>query len=497
MSRLASSQRVAARPLSAKSAPPQAKALRRCARTGTYGFSAVAPVAASPGSTTQRWLQAKLELGAINDPLEAEADRVADAIMKSSTPAASRTTAGPRIQRMCEACKEEETVRAKPEGGSLPRVVPDDLFASCGPGQDLDRSARAFLEPRFAHDFSGVRVHDGPNADAAARSIGARAFTMGRDLVFRAGAYAPASVEGQRLLAHELAHVVQQGAASPMANAVADGPASARSRTATTVQRQTALDEPQPAPEAVDASIAEGDPGATPGPVDAGAIAGVGGTENAGATPESGPPAIPQPKKCGPDITGALTRTLGTVEPWFKGLSSFQQDRSCMALGPAAPLVLVNPIMAWDTRELFLPNTSWLDTYFLSDACGSPRNSGCDSDATRNACETDGTCGNTVVVGGKCMLAGTANYALFGKMCKVCHDYTGRWNRWDMRAIIGAYKAVTLDDTGPPKEMASAAYDGTLPTVPGGAENRGACSDRCGATYGGSFDFIWEPYRSR
>ena len=214
---------------------------------------------------------------------------------------------------------------------------------------------------------------------------------------------------------------------------------------------------------------------------------------------EGCPPCPPTAKKsiCGPDITTSLTTMLGTVEPWFKGLTSFQQDRSCMGLGPAGFLVGVNPGMAWDTRELFLPDTGWLDSYFLSSSCGSPRDPGCPSDATRHLCETPGSCGNSVVVDGKCMLAGTANYALFGQMCRLCHDYTGRWNRWDMRAIIGVWKTIDWDDSTPPKEVASAAYDGTFPAVPAAAENRGTCTDRCGRTHGGAFDFIWEPYKPR
>src|SRR5207253_2414780 len=117
-----------------------------------------------------------------------------------------------------------------------------------------------------------------------------------------------------------------------------------------------------------------------------------------------------QQRICGPDITTSLNTMLGTVEPWFKGLTGFQQTRSCTALGPGGFLVGVNPGMAWDTRELFLPNTGWLDAYFRRRSCGSPRDPGCDSDPTRNKCETAGTCGNSVVLDGKCMLAGTANY---------------------------------------------------------------------------------------
>ena len=81
------------------------------------------------------------------------------------------------------------------------------------------------MEPRFGHDFSGVRVHTGPEAGRSARSFGALAYTLGRNLVFRDGQYAPHTSDGQRLLAHELAHVVQQharaGTPSPQLKAAA------------------------------------------------------------------------------------------------------------------------------------------------------------------------------------------------------------------------------------------------------------------------------------
>jgi hypothetical protein len=70
---------------------------------------------------------------------------------------------------------------------------------------------RAFFEPRFDYDFGAVRTHAGPGAAAAARSLNARAFTVGRDIAFASGEFRPDAPEGRRLLAHELAHVVQQG----------------------------------------------------------------------------------------------------------------------------------------------------------------------------------------------------------------------------------------------------------------------------------------------
>jgi lipoprotein-anchoring transpeptidase ErfK/SrfK len=83
-----------------------------------------------------------------------------------------------------------------------------------GPGQPLDTATRTFMEPRFGHDFSRVRVHTDARAVASAQAIGALAYTRGRDIVFGAGQYAPNTTEGQRLLAHELTHVVQQGDAA-------------------------------------------------------------------------------------------------------------------------------------------------------------------------------------------------------------------------------------------------------------------------------------------
>jgi len=74
------------------------------------------------------------------------------------------------------------------------------------------------MEARFGHDFSRVRVHTNGNAVAAARTVNARAYTLGQDVVFDSGQYAPQTLAGQRLLAHELTHVVQQersGAGSP------------------------------------------------------------------------------------------------------------------------------------------------------------------------------------------------------------------------------------------------------------------------------------------
>ncbi|HEX7050194.1 MAG TPA: DUF4157 domain-containing protein [Longimicrobiales bacterium] len=83
--------------------------------------------------------------------------------------------------------------------------------ALAAPGRPLAPATRALLEARLGHDFGEVRVHTGPEAEAAAAALNARAFTVGRDVVFNRREYEPTSQPGLRLLAHELVHTVQQG----------------------------------------------------------------------------------------------------------------------------------------------------------------------------------------------------------------------------------------------------------------------------------------------
>lgn len=83
------------------------------------------------------------------------------------------------------------------------------------PGQPLDMETRIFFEPRFEHDFSKVRVHADTAAAESARAVNALAFTVGKDIIFGEGQYSPRMKEGSRLVAHELAHVIQQHGSSP------------------------------------------------------------------------------------------------------------------------------------------------------------------------------------------------------------------------------------------------------------------------------------------
>jgi hypothetical protein len=177
---------------------------------------------------TQR-LVAKLTVSEPGDAHEREADHVADAVMRMpANEVAAKTivatnSSPPKVQRMCTDCDEDRRHKAIPQverkeqgaaTAALTAPVAANIQALRGGGSALPAATRAFFEPRFGADFSNVRVHTAARAEEAAESISAKAFTMGNDIAFGSGQYSPASHEGQKLLAHELTHTVQQGVAT-------------------------------------------------------------------------------------------------------------------------------------------------------------------------------------------------------------------------------------------------------------------------------------------
>jgi hypothetical protein len=173
-------------------------------------------------------IQAELTIGEPDDEFEREADEVADSVMSMAEPPTGKT---PALQRVCTDCDAEEQLQAlplgaEPESPALQRLevatsssgglvasgaAAARVAAARQGGVPLSSADRAFYQPRLAHDLSAVRVHSGPAADLAAASVGARAFTVGPDIVLGAGQPGPSTSAGRRLFAHELAHVVQQG----------------------------------------------------------------------------------------------------------------------------------------------------------------------------------------------------------------------------------------------------------------------------------------------
>jgi hypothetical protein len=162
-------------------------------------------------------LQRKLAIGASNDPLEREADRVTDQLM--AAPAHSVDSgAPPRILRYAGQAT---------EGADAAPTSVDHALS--GPGRPLAPTLQQDMERRFGQDFSRVRVHTDENAATSARTINAHAYTVGNDIVFGPRRFEPSAMEGRRLLAHELTHVIQQSAGhAPRAVARKQAEASAK-----------------------------------------------------------------------------------------------------------------------------------------------------------------------------------------------------------------------------------------------------------------------------
>jgi hypothetical protein len=157
-----------------------------------FGEVPTARAVTPPSAPLPLPLQGKLAVGSVADPLEKEAGAAADRVMRSPSEAsAAGVGASPPMAG----------------GAAAPQIVHDILQA---PGAALDAGVRAFMEPRFGHDFRQVRVHADARAAKSAEEVGARAYTVGQHVVFGAAQYAPATDSGRRLIAHELSHVVQQ-----------------------------------------------------------------------------------------------------------------------------------------------------------------------------------------------------------------------------------------------------------------------------------------------
>lgn len=202
-----------------------------------------------------QFLQAKLTISQPGDRYEQEADRVADQVMRMTDRKVSGLSDGPAtIQRTCATCtsgqgicpkctseielqrkplasnitpliqrqrekadeeeeEEEKLLQTKEMPGQTPQVTPqiaNSINALQGGGQPLTKSIRNHFEPRFGADFHRVRVYTDSTAAKTAESINAVAYTVGQNIAFGRGHYAPETIQGKRLLAHELTHTLQQ-----------------------------------------------------------------------------------------------------------------------------------------------------------------------------------------------------------------------------------------------------------------------------------------------
>jgi outer membrane protein OmpA-like peptidoglycan-associated protein len=504
----------------------------------------------------------------------------------------------------CAACKAKRLQRqaAAGAGGGHAKAPPSVHTVLRGSGQPLDRGLRSAMEPRFGRDFSQVRIHADTKAGESARDVSALAYTVGRNIVFAPGQYQPASRDGQRLIAHELTHTVQQGfsatapstslrvdsnntpherEAARASGSIGEGAGAVAQTVGPVVQRQATSDpdadpaaSPGPDPDKgpgtiviwfkldsvefrkdaeadsqvhfddalaavkkhlADAGAAgtitlngyasdEGDPshnlslsqrradkvkqlmeaaGVPPGRITA-----VGkGTANdfpgrqwnrrvevqlePKVTSYTFPDEVVEGKRpkfvCGPEVTKQVEDAVSLTQSSFAGWSDADRDRSCDALDSVS-----TGDVAWDIANLH--HQDWILTY-------------------RPACASTGAtpvCGTTVQVGDQCYYAGTANYVIFGTMCRLCFNHyaskgdlsgTYRFSKSSMRSLIDIYKGSGVTGLGTPaknylpaKQWSEAGFDGW----PGGGTapkgDRSHCSPVCPTPFSGpAFTVNWCP----
>lgn len=198
-------------------------------------------------ASVQRLIQYKLNVSQPGDPYEQEADHVAEAVTQSNEQSGGALAIDREpdtdltINRMCSDCSEEVSRAASPDDElekdvmplqrqpeedkdkegvvaraasgdalSVDGAVEEEIRGLPGNGSPLPSAVRSSMESGVGYDFDAVRVHTDTNAGHLARAVNARAFTVGSDIVFGSGEYSPQSKDGQKLLAHELTHVVQQ-----------------------------------------------------------------------------------------------------------------------------------------------------------------------------------------------------------------------------------------------------------------------------------------------
>jgi hypothetical protein len=225
-----------------KSSKPGGRTVTRSDRPSFFGrardagfFAPVRRPAAQP------FVQAKLKVSTPNDPLEKEADRTAEHVMRMATP-------GSEPQREEATTRKLDTAeKIQRVGDGAPAMTADahsKIRQASGGGQPLPSDVRSFMEPRFGADFGDVRVHTDASAHGVSSQLSARAFTHRNDIFFGRDQYKPDSSEGRQLLAHELTHTIQQGTTVQRASQTQSPPVSS-SASPPAVQRlgiQDALD---------------------------------------------------------------------------------------------------------------------------------------------------------------------------------------------------------------------------------------------------------------
>lgn len=173
---------------------------RKCACGGSAGLSGECEECSKKKMSG---IQAKLKVSELGDVYEQEADRIADQVL-----------AAPAHSMISGALTSIQRYAGQPTGQA--ETAPSSVdHALASPGRPLEPTLKQDMEQRFGFDFSRVRVHSGAAAEKSARDVNAHAYTVGSHIVFGSQQYRPGTSAGNRLLAHELAHTIQQGAVRP------------------------------------------------------------------------------------------------------------------------------------------------------------------------------------------------------------------------------------------------------------------------------------------
>jgi hypothetical protein len=373
------------------------------------------------------------------------------------------------ISGSCEDCTRRKlTMQRSASGQAEPQgvgpIVRDVLNS---PGQPLDSSTNAFMESRFGHDFSRVRVHTDEQAARSARAVRAQAYTVGQDIVFGAGQYAAHSVAGKHLLAHELTHTIQQGGssglfASRLSIGRADDPyereADAAADAVMSSPAVVPLAAKDPAPPALRRQVID--------------------DEELMEEPEG--------FVCGPNVTVPVAVAVSNIQTSFGGWNLLSKVLACSNL--------LDPIIgtfAWDINELHMQD--WILGY-------------------RPDCATRGAtpaCDASVQISKGCHYAGSVNYVIFGTMCKLCHDFLfnildPRWLDFTepaMLTLISLYKGDLAPFQAEPsanfeasKSWARVGYRG-WPSANSPPGDRPNCKPICREPYDGPrFTVNWFPF---
>ena len=190
----------------------------------TYGNSYTRQVVSGASDNNGPTIQTKLEVGASNDHYEMEADRIAEKIIGTTLPSnegeTSQSDASTASVQRVESTSTGSAVGA--EGGQASTETDSAINSMKGNGKGLPADILESMEQKFGADFSQVNIHTGPQSSALNQDLSAKAFTTGNDVFFKDGEYSPETTEGQKVLAHELTHVLQQGDTGTDVQRIAD-----------------------------------------------------------------------------------------------------------------------------------------------------------------------------------------------------------------------------------------------------------------------------------